>query len=424
MNTMENLQVQNFLVIESANFEVGQINLIIGSQANGKSILAKLLYYFRDFLNTTYLESIKNFEVKKELEKKALQEFEKYFPKYTWSNQEFNIEYTINDFIISIVRKKNKAGKATLKFNYSNNLISLHKKLKSCYKKQQDKKRSRINSYLYDNDDYYTVIKEYVFESDISSCFNRSLFIPASRSFFATLQKNVFSFLASNIEIDPFISEFGSQYENAKRFFQNSFFEEGSNKKIMKKINPIIESILVGKYKYEDDQDWIENKGKKINLTKASSGQQEALPMLLVMSVWSIIVRGKGGLTMFIEEPEAHLFPVSQKHIVSLLALIHNKAQHNFVITTHSPYILTAINNMVLAHDLANKFGKEKIRDIVDPDFTIPYEAIKAYTIKDGVLVSILDNEARLIGENIIDSVSDEFSVVFDDLVNLQVGIK
>ena len=53
MNTMENLQVRNFLVIKSADFEVGQINLIIGSQANGKSVLAKLLYYFRDFLNTT-----------------------------------------------------------------------------------------------------------------------------------------------------------------------------------------------------------------------------------------------------------------------------------------------------------------------------------------------------------------------------------
>ncbi|VAW67175.1 hypothetical protein MNBD_GAMMA08-255 [hydrothermal vent metagenome] len=420
---MENLQVRNFLVIKSANFEVGQINLIIGSQANGKSVLAKLLYYFRDFLNTTYLESIKNFEVKKDLEKKALQEFEKYFPKYTWSNQEFTIEYSIDDFVISITRKRNKSGQAILKFNYSNNLISLHKKLKNCYKKQRDKKSEHYGSSFHD-DAYYTVIEKYVFEGNFSSCFNRSLFIPASRSFFANLQKNVFSFLASNIEIDPFINEFGSQYEHAKRLSQDSFFNERSNKNIMKKINLIVESILVGKYKYEDDQDWIENKGKKINLTKASSGQQEALPMLLVMSVWSMIMNGKRDLTMFIEEPEAHLFPVSQKHIVSLLGLIHNKAQHNFVITTHSPYILTAINNMVLANDISNELGKEKIKDIVDPDFTIAYEAIKAYTIQDGVLVSILDDEARLIGENIIDSVSDEFSMVFDDLINLQVGIK
>ncbi|MFK5971176.1 MAG: hypothetical protein QM487_13800, partial [Candidatus Marithrix sp.] len=118
-----------------------------------------------------------------------------------------------------------------------------------------------------------------------------------------------------------------------------------------------------------------------------------------------------------------YLFPVSQKYIVSLFGLIYNNAKHDFVITTHSPYILTAINNMILARDVANEKGNETIKDIVDPDFTIDYKDVKAYTIQDGVLISILDDESRLIGTNIIDSVSDEFSVEFDSLLNLQMGI-
>lgn len=420
---MEKLLVNNFLVIKEAKFDVGRINLIIGSQANGKSVLAKLLYFFREFLNSTYLESIKSFDLKKDVEKKALVEFDKYFPKYTWINQNFTIEYKINDATISLTRSKNKSGKSVLKFDYSNNLISFHKKLKNAYKKKQQEIKNENVVSRYHLDAYFQIIDECVFEKPEGDYFNQSLFIPASRSFFANLQKNVFSFLASNIEIDPFISEFGSQYEHAKRFYDRMPFGDGFDKKTRKKVDEIVESILVGKYKYEDDKDWIEHGGEKVNLTNASSGQQEALPMLLVMTMWSLIVLKNQKLTMFVEEPEAHLFPVSQKHIVSLLGLIYNKSGNDFVITTHSPYILTAINNMVLAHDTAKEKGIDAIKGIIDPEFAICYEDVKAYTIKNGVLVSILDNDSRMIGENVIDSVSDQFSIEFDSLVNLQAGI-
>ncbi|SEH04565.1 AAA family ATPase [Candidatus Venteria ishoeyi] len=420
---MEKLQVNNFLVIKSANFEVGRINLIIGSQANGKSVLAKLLYFFREFLSSTYLESIKNFELKKDLEKEALFDFEKYFPKYTWANKIFSIEYSINDFSIEISRKKNKSGGVSVKFDYSKNLIFLHKKLKNSYKKWQTHIEQNNISEISIKDIYSKTIDECVFDKEIGVNFNHSIFIPASRSFFANLQRNVFSFLSSNIDIDPFISSFGAQYESVKRYYGTLFYNEKVDKSKFAKINKVVESILVGKYKYEDDKDWIEYKGQIINLSNASSGQQEALPMLLVMSLVSLSLSEKQNLKLFIEEPEAHLFPISQKHIVSLIGLIYNSAKHDFVITTHSPYILTAINNMILARDVANEQGADKLNNIIDPDFTIAYEDVKAYTIKDGVLISILDDDSRLIGENIIDSVSDEFSAVFDDLLNLQAGV-
>ncbi|SEH04738.1 AAA family ATPase [Candidatus Venteria ishoeyi] len=418
---MEKLQVNNFLVIKSANFEVGKINLIIGSQANGKSVLAKLLYFFREFLSSTYLESIQKFELKKDLERKALSNFELYFPKYTWGSQIFHIEYTIHDFSMKISREKNKSGGIYLKFDYSKNLIFLHKKLKNIYKKFQNNMENNGVNNLTTKDIYEKTIDEWIFDKKIGINFNHSIFIPASRSFFANLQRNVFSFLSSNIDIDPFVSNFGARYENVKRYYGNMFYNEKNDKN--KKINNVIESILVGKYKYEEEQDWIDYKGHKINLSNASSGQQEALPMLLVMSMSALSTSSKENLTLFIEEPEAHLFPVSQKQIVSLIGLIYNNENRDFVITTHSPYILTAINNMILARDIANEQGTEKLNNIIDPDFTIAYEDVKAYTIKDGVLISILDDDSRLIGENIIDSVSDEFSAVFDDLLNLQAGV-
>ncbi|MBW1649968.1 MAG: AAA family ATPase, partial [Deltaproteobacteria bacterium] len=126
--------------------------------------------------------------------------------------------------------------------------------------------------------------------------------------------------------------------------------------------------------------------------------------------------------TFFIEEPEAHLFPVSQKNIVSLIGNIYNYKPHNFVITTHSPYILTAFNNLIFGYEVSKKNDIEKIKKIIDPDSLINYEDVSAYTINNGVLESIKDDETKLIGASIIDSVSDDLSETFDSLIELDMS--
>jgi predicted ATPase len=417
---VESLTVKNFLVIKNAYFKVGKINLIIGPQASGKSVLAKLLYFFREFLNETYLNTVKTQGKKISIIKNGKADFEQYFPKYTWNNKQFEIVYHINDIEVKILRTKTISGNLTLRLNYSKNLETLNKKLKIAYKKELEEyqeegkiERKRIGISL------LHFLDKHLYKTEIGNSFQRSLFIPASRSFFANLQKNVFTFLANNIDIDPFIKDFGSEYESIKRFYRIEF--EGKNKKIYdlkKKIDRLVEVVLVGKYKYEDEKDWIEHDNKKINLSNASSGQQEALPMLLNMSVWPFVLEDRK-FTFFIEEPEAHLFPVSQKHIMSLFALIYNHMKHGFVFTTHSPYILTAINNMILAYDIKEEKGEKKVAKIMDVDFCIKYKDVRAYTIENGELKSILNDKTRLIGSSIIDSVSDEFENVFNKLLEL-----
>jgi AAA15 family ATPase/GTPase len=85
---VERVLVENFLVIKQADFQVGKLNVIIGPQASGKSVLAKLLYFFRESLGETFLNSITNLESRPALEKRILSNFERYFPKYTWKDQQ------------------------------------------------------------------------------------------------------------------------------------------------------------------------------------------------------------------------------------------------------------------------------------------------------------------------------------------------
>jgi hypothetical protein len=192
-------------------------------------------------------------------------------------------------------------------------------------------------------------------------------------------------------------------------------------------VDNFIADIIAGEYLVADEQDWILNKGKRTNLANASSGQQESLPMLLILKIWPFIY-GKGNLaTFFIEEPEAHLFPVSQKQIISLIATLYNTFGHSFFITTHSPYILTAINNLVVGHDAHNKANGDteklkRLEKVLPADELICLEDVSAYTLNKGKLESIIDMENRLIGANLLDSVSDEFEAAFGVATDILYG--
>ena len=410
---MERLKIDNFLIIKAADLEIGKITVFIGPQASGKSIIAKLIFFFKNFISSTYLRSIQNFETKRQLDKKGLSDFQQYFPKYAWSKQQFEIVYAIDELEVRISQKINEQSKFSLKLDYSIELVKLHKRIKPIYKKRLLNKRKNT-FYSYDFNDSFIDIDKFIRGEDIEKAFQKVIFIPANRSFFANL-KNTFSFLAEDIEIEIFMKYFGVSYGNAKIFY--NIIEEITNKELSQ---DLIEAILAGKYKYENEQDWIVFKNNKINLVNASSGQQESLPMLITLSTFSFLGEDKRKINFFIEEPEAHLFPVSQKHIMSLIALIYNRKSHHFVLTTHSPYILVALNNMILAHDISVNGNETEVNKIIDKDFHIQFEDVSAYTINNGVVETILDHDARLIGTNIIDSVSDEFNDVFDSLLQLQ----
>lgn len=348
---MERLRIKNFLIIEDADFEVGRFNLIIGSQASGKSIIAKLLYLFRRLVERSQKET-------------ATQLFEEIFPKYTWEKHSFDIYY--------------QAGEYNIQLDYKNEL-------------------------------------NWTFPSNLSFQ-TESIFIPANRTSFLLIKDNIFTVLKNSAAIDFFIQEFGSHYEMARNWYMRLKCSDAMTGWL---IEGITEAILKGVYVYENGKDWIETNGQRILLSNASSGQQESLPMLLVLSNIALGVFGGKGKQVIIEEPEAHLFPVSQKRIIELLSLLYNKHNTDFVLTTHSPYIPTAINCAILAHDIICREGEDAVKDIFNPDFAIKYEDVRAYTIENGHLKSILNDELRLISANVIDSVSDEFENIFSNLLAL-----
>ncbi|MCC6060897.1 MAG: AAA family ATPase, partial [Desulfurococcaceae archaeon] len=112
----------------------------------------------------------------------------------------------------------------------------------------------------------------------------------------------------------------------------------------------------------------------------------------------------------------AHLHPRAQRILARLIARAVNSGKH-VVITTHSSYLLHALNNLVALHRRRGDIEKIKgfkASDAIDPD------SIAAYLVKigDGVVVT----EKLKVDEYGIPT--DEFSKVAEELLEEEAMIE
>jgi hypothetical protein len=91
-------------------------------------------------------------------------------------------------------------------------------------------------------------------------------------------------------------------------------------------------------------------------------------------------------------------------------------------ITTHSPYVLSKINNLIKAGALATTIATKKLpqlNDLVSEAYRIKPGDARAYAIVDGVLDNIVDDDG-LIAADYLDSISGEIGQEFSGLLNLE----
>lgn len=426
---MEKLTVKNFLNIKDIEFNLSKINIIIGQQASGKSVIAKLVYFFKDFF-IKYRSSMQNKQKKAEFDRTIIANFKEIFPYYSWKGQEFELFYELDKYSISIINKKTPNGKPKLSLEYSEYLVKIRWKIIAEYEEKslEYTKQGKSSQAIF-TEYNQEIFPKYILTETQLEIIHSLIFIPAGRSFFGNLQNNVFSLLSENIPIDYFLKKFGSTNEVARYLYghkERLFYNLHNNS-----VDQLINQIIVGDFVYEKDQSWIyTSKTRRVNLSNSSSGQQESLPMALILAVLPFLFSEES--YFFVEEPEAHLFPTSQKHVISLISQVFNgtEKKHKFIITTHSPYILTAFNNLIQAGNTLKALReKPEQNDLLKDLFKIVPESqildindVAAYTIKNGMIESLINEENNLIDTNIIDEVSNEFSQVFEKLIELEFG--
>jgi hypothetical protein len=398
----ERLLVKNFLCLKDIDLEVKDFLILIGPQAAGKSLCVKLLYFFRTINEEMTRYSMastlgKSFDFEKILSKK----FESFFPKAYWVEQDFFIEYQYNQTYFKIKKEKDK----DINLYIDQEFYAIAAKATQLF-------QNIINP----NDDPKAIEEAWKIVSDkhFKIAISKNIFIPAGRSFFSLLQKNIFRFLQTSNNIDPFLMEFGMFYEDVKQIRQDIPAEAWT----------LIHSILKGDYVYGEDL--LLTGGQKVALDLLSSGQQEALPLALVFAYIISLRRESYDFTnIYVEEPEAHLFPDAQEEISRLISFLsHNDYQQVafFAITTHSPYILAAFNNLIKAGNIVkqNPALKDGVNKIIPASMHINVERFSAYALKDGRAENSIDRETNLISAETIDGVSEDIMGTFNRLLDIE----
>lgn len=173
--------------------------------------------------------------------------------------------------------------------------------------------------------------------------------------------------------------------------------ENNENIKIYLELAEILqEEILQGKVDYSDPEPnpsreliFKPSNSKEISLDipATSSMVKDLSPLVLYLRY----LAGKRHL-LVIDEPEMNLHPEAQAKLIELIAMLVNADIH-VIITTHSPYIVDHLINLMKAADSKNS------ESIVDKFFLknsnafISKDNVSVYLFADGTAKSILEED-------------------------------
>jgi energy-coupling factor transporter ATP-binding protein EcfA2 len=433
---MRKLTVKNFSVIKEAELEFGKITVLIGPQASGKSVLCKLAYFLSKRLLELAVDSISLDKSEDEFRNLAVAEFAERFPVRV-PGAAYNIEFDAGNYSVSIFgHVANNVGASALgldqdafvNFEFSTQFITLY----TAMTHQSQNGQSSGASGIVQKDEIWTQLN-LLLSGDLVL---QSLYAPAGRAFFTNTS---LGFKARrNPDIDPIIDEFAAEIAWGRPWRHVGQVTAGDD--VLDSIKQKMDQIVRGEVKVVGSLPRFNAfDGRNLSLSNLSSGTQEMLPLFNVLgrlasdqesreiNVKSTfdppreIVPVRSRQLVYVEEPEANVFPSTQYELVRLFARLTHEPNLDFswVITTHSPYILTAFNTLIEAWRAGNKPGKREHYWINESDFA-------AYTIRDGVLIPIFEKEQEgkegsgLIDGDYLDSVSDQLGGQFDKLLDIE----
>ncbi|UUZ87224.1 ATP-binding protein [Paenibacillus sp. P26] len=270
-------------------------------------------------------------------------------------------------------------------------------------------------------------------QKQLNDIFNEDreiLYIPAGRSLIAALSSKLnllFKLTEQDWNVDYLTKVFSEKILDTRGYFDQNLSEiindKNINISIINQASSIINSILGGTYLFEEGKDklFIEN-DKFLSLNHASSGQQESI-WILYLILYYLIEEKKSFI--IIEEPEAHLFPTAQNEILKIISLLINSNDNQCIVTTHSPYILSSLNNLLYGYYLAKEHGQTAyVEELYTQDILVNPNNLNALFITRQYVTSIYDDETKLLSGSLLDEVSEINNGYYNQLFRKEMEIK
>jgi predicted ATPase len=398
--------------VQPTEIPIDDVLVFIGEQASGKSTVAKLVYFFKAIKRLLPEKLNREGNPSSTLDKFKQIIKEKFYELFDIKpHDSFKISYQyIEDRILTLAFDSQEGS---LHVHFSNGLKKALELMENVYSEML-----------------------FLMAEDAFNTTGNLLFIPAGRNvtvsyddmfklnFYANLKNSKSSW--KNIML-----RFFERTEEVKFTFRGKSTAElidrrkdlmgDVDEKVMAKANAIWEEILHGTYSSNGDGEKIHyGKGAEdyVFLDNAATGQQEVIRIL--QNIFLMILN-KEKFYLIIEEPEAHLYPTAQHHLMEMVALMVNATGNQVLLTTHSPYVLTSFNNLLYAHKVGQSNASDVAKIIQKPLWLDP-KKFNAYYLKRGrkdYCQSIFDRETGMIGYSKLDDVSEDIAGEFDQLLEL-----
>ena len=428
---MATLLVHDFSCLKHVEFEIAPVTVLIGPQGSGKSVTTKLSYFFYDQLTRQFQCAEKGVDLE-DFKKEAARQFRSWFPPSAWGSARFNINFTAGLFTARVLRRSSKGAVTDdVAVTFSDYFNTQYIALVQAYADLRGVELDASDHGLRQSLDRNWEIRQRV-ESDMlkrlgSQYIDMQTFVPAGRAFFTSIGRLVAAFDQAS-SLDPVTLRFAKLFavlrdRGGRVIYRARVESDEKERRAARRL--VMTRLFGGEIKFENELEFVETRdGRKVPFSALSSGQQELLPMwLLIDYLGDLAGHGeRGGDLVYIEEPEAHLFPSAQSILMDYLigSVVSRRQNRSLVLTTHSPYILSKLNNYLKAGDLGRqrRYTSEVAR-VVDKQCWLTPNRVRAYAIDGGVLVSLIDDDG-LINGAYIDQVSEEVAQQFSSLLDIE----
>lgn len=419
------LRIHNFGPVRDCNLEITEFMVFTGEQASGKSTVAKSVFFFKNIpflieseIRKSQLENVPNrdsvdFSLKNLCIKSIRLNFLRTFGSSWGMEPDMYMEYTYKpDVKIRISLKKDTGNPNYIWIELPDEIINFLEH------SDNGKEKSIFLNFM---QSFFGQLSDIVY-------------IPAGRSLL-TLLSNQLGYIYGVMDdmqkrdIDFCTQSYLERILKLKTFFSKdleSLVNDTINltdikldRDLVSQAQRLIAEILRGEYRNVNGEErLILSDGHYVKLNFASSGQQEAVWILNVL--FYFLVNNKRAY-FIIEEPESHLYPNIQKLITEFIALVKSD-DNQILLTTHSPYVLGTLNNLLYAGEISGTVDGNHLCKIIPSECWLSRDQFMAYYMNDGHPKSCMDEGGGQIKNEVIDGASAEINEAYDKMIVLRYG--
>ena len=407
---MSKIKIQNIGAISNVELDLNKVNVIIGPQSSGKSTIAKIISYCQWVEKRNILDGEYKYDVFEQL-----LDFHRLDTNYFSGNSFF--EYQSDYITISYKGKELKQSISLRKSNFE------YQKSKNIYVPAERNFISAIpnlNKYNEKNDNIMSFVYDW---SSAKNSFTRQKKLPIL-----------------NFGIDFYNDD--EKTDSATLFLQNKNKEISlrSGSSGLQSVVPLIVIIeyltsiiyteklplsvneleaMKNSFSRKDFVDYVLPKLQLIPSTETNENLQKEVNSI----VKEIFEKRKSysATNFIIEEPEQNLFPKNQKDLIYyIFNKLNSEKDHSLLITTHSPFILYAINNCLMGAVIADKLNEEEKQEFESKNSWISPDKVNVFQMDEnnGTITSIKNPKTGTVDKHYFNEIMNEIMNEYYNMLN------